>query len=325
MSVTLQPLNGAALAKHREFSDFFARPIKTLSTKERRSEAPDALTWAGGRAVSCGRDGTLKIWRPEKQSEEKYFSGDWSGVAGNFYSDVFYACSLGGKVARFDLRVGGIVGESNVDGLDKALGIFLKEDQQELGIYTRSDAVQILDDNLEKKFPVIQLSSEVTGLCWDAQDALWVALGGREGRIRVYGNLNLMETADNVPLVLHAHQASTNCISQAGNFIVSGGADGLVGVWDSRKRACIKTFGGSTAGVTCLSTHRELVVWGCGSKEGGDSALYFAGITTGKQYLAHPTIGPVSKVAWGSENLLAYGLQNGSESGSIQFVSLNNS
>ena len=298
--------------------------LKTDVLKLPRCEV-DALGWScdGERLFSCGRDGTLRIFKADKLSEERAVIGSWTSAAAHpLDSNLLAMTSWEGKLRIMDYRTGTAAVEADLrkqkETIDKILGVTWNVQGTALALHTRGDFLQVvnfIEGGLYLANEGIQYSAEIHGTCWDAAGRVWTGLAGTPGLISVTGVSDVV-----------AHHYSTRSLARSrdGTLIASGGQDSLAIIWDSKEIAAMRSFPGATAPVSCIgiSGDSRLLAWGCGGVgKDGDSVLYIGGVRTGAQYMALPTSVPVNHIAWHPQRTtVAYA--SAGDAGSVQILDL---
>jgi WD40 repeat protein len=203
------------------------------------------------------------------------------------------------------------------DKFDKFLYTTWKPDGREMSIVTRGDFVHAVDIANGGIVGTIQPGNEVYSVIYDNRDRQWVATGGTPGKIQIYSNSELESE-----MVAHAH--STTALGRSGRYIVSGGNDALIAVWDSDNMKCIRTLPESISPVTTLACNGELVAWGSGGSgsKDGESVLSIGGIHNGYHYVSHSVSAPVSRVRWHPTRMvLAYSTYGASGDSNVSIMS----
>lgn len=298
--------------------------VKVDLLRDPKKSDVESLDWTcnGEKILVCSRDGFLKMWRSDRLMEERVWAGAWTSVEAHASdSNLFAAVSWDGKLKIVDIRSPqGVSGpdidlkksQSNGDKCDKLLNVTWRLDGKSLAIISRSDFIHsynITDGSIES----LQPGCEVYGAVFDSNNRLWVAAGGTPGKIQVYPHID-SETAPVMDLVAHSHVTACITRSRDHKYIVSGGSDALVALWDSQSAACLRTFPSSLAPVTCVSTNFDntLIAWGSGAigNRDGESVLSLAGLETGIHCYSYQVGAPVSRVKWHpTANILAFSMQ----------------
>lgn len=287
---------------------------KTDILRDVKKSDVEAFDWLanGERIVSCTRDGALKVWNAQRMMEERSWAGSWTWVEAHpSDSNVFCAVSWDGKVKIGDVRsaaVGLDIDIKKSKNFDKFLAVTWKLDGKHVSVLTRSDVIHTVNVD-SGDVTTVQPGCEVYCIMYDAMDRLWVGTGGTPGRIMVYTDGVLTDD-----FVAHSHITSCLARSRDNQFMISGGSDALVALWDCKSHACLKTFPNSLSPVTSVSASADasMVSWGSGAigAKDGEPVLSMAGMQTGVHYLSHVLQAPVSKVKWHpTRNVVAYSLQ----------------
>jgi THO complex subunit 3 len=330
MTVNFFPVKSSLQAQHdvglrvgKELTE--GKPKQDQLRDPRKSET-ECIDWTsnGERILVCSRDGTLKMWRADRLFEERAWTGSWTWVESHPTDpNIFCAVSWDGKLKIVDVRNPSAANDIDLkkikgDKYEKFLHVSWRLDGSAVSILTRSDIVHVVEvDSLNSVS--IQPGGEVYSTVFDRFDRLWVATGGSPGKILVYTGSESEE--------IFAHSQTTSCLARAKDYIISGGGDALVAVWDVENLCCIFTLPESVAPVTTISSNFDgsLVAWGSGQigAREGESILSLGGIHSGKHYASHAVTAPVSRVKWHpTKNILAYSLQQSSSSdGGVFLVS----
>ena len=298
--------------------------LRPETLKQAKSEI-DSLNWTcdGDRFVTCSRDGSVRIFRADKLSEERTITGSWTFAEPHPVDrNLIGMVSWDGKLRVTDLRTATAAVESDLrkqnEVIDKVLGFSWNLTGSSLALHTRADFVQVVNfgaSEISLAGEGMTFAAEVNGTCWDSADRVWTALGGTPGKLVV----------DSTELIAHQYGTLSVARNRDGSVIASGGQDSLAVVWDTQATAAVRSFPGATAPVSCLgfSADSSIIAWGCGGAgKDSDSSLYFAGARTGFQYAALPTSAPVNRLAWHPrDSRIAFSLAG--DSGTLQVLSLN--
>lgn len=295
---------------------------KTDHLRDARKSETECLDWTcnGERILVCSRDGSLKMWRTDRLFEERAWTGSWTWVESHpTNSNIFCAVSWDGRIKIVDIKNAGNAVDYDVkkirgDKFDKLLYVTWKLEGKTLAIITRSDTVHVIDiDSLAGAGGALSLQpgGEVYSALFDIRGRLWLATGGTPGKILIFSS---DYAATPTELVAHSHMTTCLARTRDNKFILSGGGDALVALWDTESDACIRTFSQSISAVTCLSPSfdGELIAWGSGLIGGrdGESVLSLAGISTGVHYASHPVNAPITRLKWHpAKKALAFSMQ----------------
>jgi THO complex subunit 3 len=330
--MTYYPVPSALREQHTSLSKQLAdqRMAKLDSLKETKKSEIEAMDWScnGERLLVCSRDGTLKLWKAEKLSEERTWAGSWTWTEAHPTDPNLFSCvSWDGKVKIIDVR-NPTSTSSDVDlkkskGLEKFLFSTFSLDGSKLAILTRADQIHVLDI-ASGELNTIQAGCEVYSLIFDPENRLWLATGGTPGKIQIYDVSSCHLVSEFV-----AHSHAVTCFARTRNNarFVSGGSDALVALWNSQTIACIRTFPNSLSPVTSVSVNFDdsLVAWGSGAIGARDAEpiVSVAGLETGAHYASFTTPAPVSRVKWHpTKAVLAYTMQQGTGADtSVQIMS----
>jgi WD40 repeat protein len=267
----------------------------------------EAMDWTsnGDKLIVCTRDGALKVWRTDRFMEERAWAGSWTWTEGHpTDANIFCAVSWDGKLKIVDLRS---PNPTDLDlkktkGFEKFLLATYSADGTKIGILTRTDLIHIYDVESGEAVTITP-GCEVYAIVFDNEGRVWVGTGGTPGRLLVYGRTIEGDDYSLISeLVGHSHAVASLCRTRDNKYIVSGGSDALVALWDSRKLGCVRTFPNSVSPVTNVAVNGEdsLVAWGSGAigAKDGDSVVSIAGLNTGAHYASVSVPAPVSRIKW---------------------------
>ena len=277
----------------------------------------ECLAWSGDVLLILTRDGVIKSWN--KTMGEERTGTPWTWIESNpIDSNLIAAVSWDGQLKMFGSD---FVRETNSLKKEKLLYCAWRMDGQELAVLTRSDMVGIVDCN-DTVVQTIVPGVDVYAVVYDCLGQLWVALGGTPGKVQVYAQSEGVYS-ELKSLTSHAHM--TTCLDRTsdGKFVISGGSDALVCLWDTASFVCVKTFAESLSPITTLSVDwaNQFVAWGSGGSKDGESVLSVASLVAGAHVLSHITSGPVTRVRWHpTKPVLAFSTVT--ESGSNTVVSV---
>ena len=290
-------------------SSWPAQPISVF--KSGKQEPIDALVMIGNNKVfACTRDGAIR-------SSLKSVSGGYSALgvlrrtrksdpkSQDAEDSLLVAATWPGKVQilKEDFSVQSEVDLKVFPGGEKIMGV--DAFGHRIAVFTRNDMVFVLDAGNLSVRSSWQGSGQIHGLAWDGCGKLWLALSG--GKVEVY------DFVSESPVVhsFHAHSVAVLSIASDSDFVVTGGADAVVGVWDPVTMVCLRTFTSCTSAVTTVAINDGVVAWA--SKESGDHVAYLGGSRSGQLLKTVTAASPVTRLALGSVGSFALATTGGCE------------
>lgn len=298
--------------------------INMRDWRENARREVDFLAWnsTGDKIYAVCKD-HLRLIDAEKMVEEQKWGGEFTGVDADPTSPHHCAASgWNGRLRIVDQREGRGPGQE-VDlckaktpiaqHLTKLLGVAYRPDGKSIAVYSKSDHVQMINIPGTADKPNMRLAAhtklhEVYQVLWDASgETFWTAQGGTPGLITVHGSSIKEE-----PVKLHAHASTVACLARdpKGRFVVSGGGDGTVCLWDVQSLQCRRTYGYATQEVTCVSVNHDgsLLAFCTGSTDskGGENNFSIANVEP-DLLLAQPSMpSQVTQCRWHpKKNVLA--------------------
>lgn len=192
------------------------------------------------------------------------------------------------------------------DALNKLMGVAYRPDGGMCTVWSKKDYFQMITmtDSGESQQSGMKLAAnfkhdEVNTAMWDSTgQSFWVAKGGAPGHIMVHGFTPNGASSHQ----LLAHAQNVNCLSRDpnGRFMVSGGGDGIVAVWDLSSMACTQTFSNASNEVSSLSVNHDgsLLAWCSDYNEKPENTFTIASIS-GQTVIGTPAVaGAVMSVKW---------------------------
>jgi len=258
--------------------------------------------------------------------EEKSFAGDYVAAAMDPTDNLSFACiSYDGNFKMFDKEKLDSIFDANLKNVRKEIcdmTNFVWSPKGNSGaVCTKSDLVCIFSltkGDSSSKSPKMRVNSresvpgddkEVTCMVFDLKGHyLWIGCSGSPGKIwRREAN-----SESPVSQCINAHLGDVKCLAAdpMGKYIVSGGQDGVINLWDQETAYQVGAFTKSETAITSLSLNFDasLLAWTSGTNSGtGDKRVYIAHTETRRMLWADEQRGPATFVKFAPKsNKLVY-------------------
>lgn len=318
MPIQFLPVESSLMHQHEwnsKLGKIFTSAKTDILRDSRKSEI-ECIDWSadGAHIIAVHRNGTVRVWRTDRMTEEQSFTGSWTWAESNPKDpNTFVMVSWDGKLKLVNLLQPADGVEHDLkrnlgDKFDKLL-YCTGNSHNQIAIMTRADLVHVINPIAGEVVVSIQPGVDIYSVLFDSRNRLLVAAGGTPGKILIYSPAGVLEKE----LVAHSHSVMSLARVGHGDLVLSGGADALVALWDTTKDICVRTFPDSISPVTTLACGAggSLVAWGSGGSKDGENVLSIAGIQTGHHYASIPVQSGVTRVKWHpTENALAYSMQD---------------
>ncbi|CAJ1329429.1 unnamed protein product [Effrenium voratum] len=189
-------------------------------------------------------------------------------------------------------------------------------DSKNIALSNRNDQIYMLSLKTAKGENCLRLGSsknmttEVNQMVYSPNgESLWVASGGNPGKLQIFSSKSLQHPEQSVPG--HNWTAISLACDPTGKYICSGGADGLITVWEPHQPMCLRCFLHPGQVITNVDFNYtgSLIAWGTGA---GERSLTLMGANTAIPYYQDLTPATVTQLRWhSSKNVLAYSLNAG--------------
>jgi len=283
-----------------------------------------AMDWAGEKLLVAAKDGPgIRLQDVQKGEEERTWSGEWMSIRTD-PNNPFMAAAVAwnGKFKLFDTRHSSqSVFDVDLKKTSNAMRDFLylcwSPDSNNIALSNRNDQIYLLNLRKPNKDNCLRLGSsknmnmEVNQMVYSPSgDSLWVATGGNPGKLHIFPSNSLQSPERSV--TAHNWTAISLACDPTGKYICSGGADGLISVWDPLQPLCLRCFlhPGQVISNVDFNYQGSLIAWGTGAGErSSERSLTLMGSNTAIPYYQELTPATVTHLRWhGSKNVLAYSL-----------------
>ncbi|ORY62303.1 WD domain-containing protein [Pseudomassariella vexata] len=299
-------------------------PAAVRGSNNIRSIAWNPLgTWV----ATGSADKTLRVWNVDKpnvrqSTELKGHSGPIEKIAFNPVKELeLCSVSSDGTVKFWDVRTRTLINE--VKGLGETFTLAWSADGESLIVGNKADILYVLSPT--QNTPVSSHQQDVPTnqvvFCW-SKERIYVTTGEGRTRILSFPEFNPVYTYDwkdpaEAEMKLTGHTSS--CISAAlhpyNKYLVTGGTDALISIWDTTEWNCVRTI------TKMVGPVRSISLSFCGNYVAGGSdegnGLEIAYIETGEPICTFKTASPSPVVAWAPNRYaLAY-----SDLGTLRIIS----
>ncbi|CAK9073257.1 unnamed protein product [Durusdinium trenchii] len=282
-----------------------------------------AMDWAGDKLLVAAKEGPgLRLHDVERGEEERTWSGEWMSIRTD-PNNPFLAAGVDwrGKFKLFDTRhASQSVFDVDLKKTSPSMKDFLylcwSPDSTNIALSNRADHIYCLhlkmvkakeNNSLRLGSSKMNMNIEVNQMVYSPSgDSLWVATGGTPGKLQIFPS-NSLQTPER-SVVAHNWTAISLARDPTGKYICSGGADGLITVWEPRQPLCLRCFlhPGQVISNVDFNYQGSLIAWGTGA---GERSLTLMGANTAIPYYQDLTPATVTQLRWhSSKNVLAYSL-----------------
>ncbi|CAJ1417793.1 unnamed protein product [Effrenium voratum] len=145
-------------------------------------------------------------------------------------------------------------------------------DSKNIALSNRNDQIYMLSLKTAKGENCLRLGSsknmttEVNQMVYSPNgESLWVASGGNPGKLQIFSSKSLQHPEQSVPG--HNWTAISLACDPTGKYICSGGADGLITVWEPHQPMCLRCFLHPGQVITNVDFNYtgSLIAWGTGA------------------------------------------------------------
>lgn len=294
----------------------------------------NAVAWScsGNTLASGSNDGTAKLWSVSSSGKGrevgtlKGHSGSIDQLGWHPSNSSTLATAASDKTVRiWDSRAAKSVAKIATPG--ENINIVWSRDGKTIAVGNKNEMVSMIDVRRGKIMRKVRFQCEVNEMVWHPkQDLLMLATGHKkpvvdEGIIEV---MRVKNYALQSVRQVKAHCANAYCIdiTRDGKKFATGGADGLVCVFDTDHLACIRSFDRLEWPVRSVSLSHDAQFVASGSE---DHFVSVNNVVTGERVRALMTSDPTNCVAWHpSQHVLAFvgDDKNSSQVGMVQIVSM---
>lgn len=282
-----------------------------------------AMDWTGDKLLVAAKDGPgIRLQDVERGVEERTWSGEWMSIRTDPNNPfVAAAVAWNGKFKLFDTRQASqSVFDVDLKKTSPSMRDFLylswSPDSKNIALSNRqklrNDQIYLLglkkgESNCLRLGSSKNMNMEVNQMVYSPSgDSLWVATGGNPGKLHIFPSDSLQKPERSV--TAHNWTAISLACDPTGRYICSGGADGLITVWDPHQLQCMRCFlhPGQVIDKLDFNYQGTLIAWGTGA---GERSLNLMGFNTAIPYHQDLTPATVTHLRWhGSKNVLAYSL-----------------
>ncbi|CAE7896074.1 THO3 [Symbiodinium necroappetens] len=281
-----------------------------------------AMDWAGDKLLVAAKDGPgIRLQDVERGEEERSWPGElgWMSIRTDPNDPrIAAAVAWNGKFKIFDTRsssssVFDVDLKKTAPNMRDFLHLCWSPDSKNIALSNRNDQIYLLNlktpkgDNCLKLGSSKSLNVEVNQMAYTPSgDSLWVAAGGTPGKIHIFPSHTLQSCEDQV--IAHNWTAISMACDPTGHYMCTGGADGLICVWEHRQPLCLRCFlhPGQVITNVDFNYNGSLIAWGTGA---GERSLTLMGSNTAIPYYQDLTPATVTFLRWhSSKNVLAYSL-----------------
>lgn len=279
-----------------------------------------AMDWAGDKLLVAAKDGPgIRLQDVERGEEERSWPGEWMSIRTDPNDPrIAAAVAWNGKFKIFDTRsssssVFDVDLKKTAPNMRDFLHLCWSPDSKNIALSNRNDQIYLLNlktpkgDNCLKLGSSKSLNVEVNQMAYTPSgESLWVAAGGTPGKIHIFPSHTLQSCEDQV--IAHNWTAISMACDPTGHYMCTGGADGLICVWEHRQPLCLRCFlhPGQVITNVDFNYNGSLIAWGTGA---GERSLTLMGSNTAIPYYQDLTPATVTFLRWhSSKNVLAYSL-----------------
>jgi len=294
--------------------------VKTDHVRGFRRSGIYAMDWAGDKLLIAAKESPgIRLQDVEKGEEERTWQGEWMSIRTDPTNPcVAAAVSWNGKFKIFDTRsssqsVFDVDLKKTATSMRDFLCLCWSPDSRNIALSNRNDQIYLLSLRTPKGDSALKLGSsrnmnvEVNQMAYSPGGAnLWVTTGGNPGKIQIFPSHTLQNCDDAV--IAHNWTAISLACDPTGQYMCTGGADGLITVWEPRQPLCLRCFlhPGQVITNVDFNYNGSLIAWGTGA---GERSLTLMGANTAIPYYQELTPATVTQLRWHSaKNVLAYSL-----------------
>ncbi|KAK4144655.1 WD40-repeat-containing domain protein [Dichotomopilus funicola] len=308
------------------FKDIHNQPYHESTTSARSGAAAHHklrhIAWnpLGTVVATVTTDKTIRAWIAGKP--ELRYSTEFRGHTATIEKIAFNpaketelgSVSNDGVVRLWDVRTKACVNE--IEGMGSAHSLAWAPDGSSLLVANRSGELFQVSPAKSAIIATHQLPTEVNQLafCWSGEK---VFLPMADGTVRILSYPDLepvvhvnhaVKEGESSEFMLKGHTAAclTTEVSPTGRYVATGGADSIIGLFDTKDWICQRTISRMVGPVKCLSFSFDGSYLVAGCEEG--SGIEVTHAESGELIHTFKTAGPCEAVAWSpTRYCLAYG------------------